>query len=159
MDVSDLIDLDAGTLSREAFSSDAIFRRELERVFAPAWNFVGHTSQLARAGDFFLSRCGSEPVIVSRDEQGTIHVLLNSCRHRGMAACRYDAGNATGFICSYHGWSYGLDGTLTGVPKFKERYQGRLEREKWGLIRARVSVFFGSIWATFDDALPSFEDY
>jgi phenylpropionate dioxygenase-like ring-hydroxylating dioxygenase large terminal subunit len=85
--------------------------------------------------------------------------LLNSCRHRGMPACRYDSGNATGFICSYHGWSYGLDGALTGVPKLRERYQGRLDREKWGLILARVSVSYGAIWATFDDALPAFEDY
>src|SRR6201996_1674980 len=159
MKVSDLIASDGGTLSREAFSNEAIFQRELKRVFTPAWNFVGHTSQLAKNGDFFLSRCGAEAVIVSRDEQGTIHVLLNSCRHRGMPACRYDGGNANGFICSYHGWSYGLDGALTGVPKFKERYQGKLEREKWGLVRARVEIFHGSIWATFNEAGPSFADY
>lgn len=155
----DFIDLQAGTLNREIFSSDDLFRRELARVFAPSWNFVGHTSQLAKNGDFFLSRCATEPVIVSRDERGEIHVLHNSCRHRGMPACRYDTGNATGFICSYHGWSYGLDGALTGVPKFKERYQGKLAREKWGLVPARVKVFYGSIWATFDEQAPSFEDY
>jgi nitrite reductase/ring-hydroxylating ferredoxin subunit len=159
MRVSDLIDLAAGTLSRESFSSEEIFQRERERVFARSWNFVGHTSQLSRNGDFFLSRCGTEAVVVSRDERGAINVLLNSCRHRGMPACRYDSGNAAGFICSYHGWSYGLDGALTGVPKFKERYQGRLEREKWGLVRARVAIFHGSIWASFDETLPSFEEY
>lgn len=155
----DLIDIEAGTLSREAFSSEDIYRHELERVFAPAWNFVGHTSQLARDGDFFLSRCGTESVIVTRGDGGAIQVLLNSCRHRGMPVCRYDTGNSSGFVCSYHGWSYGLDGALTGVPKFKERYQGRLDRPKWGLIRARVAVFYGSIWATFDDAVPPLEDY
>jgi len=159
MNSADLIDLEAGTLSREAFSSDEIFKREVERVFVPAWNFVGHTSQLQRSGDFFLSRCGLEPVIVARDNAGAINVLLNSCRHRGMPVCRYDEGNAFSFICSYHGWSYELDGALTGVPKLRERYQGRLEREKWGLVRARVSVFYGSIWATFDETARSFEDY
>jgi len=100
MKASDLIDVDAGTLSRESFSSEEIFQRERERVFLPAWSFVGHTSQLAKAGDFFLSRCGTEPVIVARDESGAINVLLNSCRHRGMPACRYDSGNARDFICS-----------------------------------------------------------
>lgn len=159
MKATDLIDLEAGTINREIFSSEEIFKREVERVFMPAWNFVGHTSQLPRNGDFFLSRCGLEPVIVSRDNAGTINVLLNSCRHRGMPVCRYDGGNASSFICSYHGWSYELDGALTGVPKLRERYQGRLAREKWGLIPARVSVFYGSIWASFDEAAPSFEDY
>lgn len=159
MRLSELIDTEAGTLSRASFASEAIFQRELECVFARGWNFVGHTSQLPNNGDFFLSRCGTETVIVSRDEKGAINVLLNSCRHRGMPACRYDSGNAKDFICSYHGWSYGLDGSLVGVPKFRERYQGKLVREKWGLIRARVTEFYGSIWATFDEAAPSFADY
>jgi len=86
-------------------------------------------------------------------------VLLNSCRHRGMPACRYDAGNAASFVCSYHGWSYANDGSLIGVPLLNERYDGTLDRSAWGLVRARVSVFHGSIWAAFDDAAPSFEDY
>jgi phenylpropionate dioxygenase-like ring-hydroxylating dioxygenase large terminal subunit len=159
MRLSDLIDTEAGTLSRASFASEDIFHRELERVFARGWNFVGHTSQLPKNGDFFLSRCGTETVIVSRDEKGAINVLLNTCRHRGMPACRYDSGNAKDFICSYHGWSYGLDGALVGVPKFRERYQGKLAREKWGLVRARVVEFYGSIWATFDESVPSFEDY
>ena len=79
-----------------------------------------------------------------------------------IAACRPAATTPEtrkDFICSYHGWSYGLDGSLIGVPIFKERYQGKLDREKWGLVRARVAVFHGSIWATFDEAAPSFEDY
>jgi phenylpropionate dioxygenase-like ring-hydroxylating dioxygenase large terminal subunit len=158
MKASDLIDLEAGTLNREIFSSEEIFQRELERVLAPAWSYVGHTSQIPDKGDFFLSRCGTEAVIVARGRDGTVRVMLNSCRHRGMPVCRYDAGNTSSFVCSYHGWSYAIDGALDGVPR-KERYQGRLECEKWGLVQARVSVFHGSIWATFDEALPTFEDY
>jgi phenylpropionate dioxygenase-like ring-hydroxylating dioxygenase large terminal subunit len=151
--------MDQGVVSRDIFSSETIFRTELERVFAPAWSFVGHTSQLAKAGDYFLSRIGQESVIVTRDDAANIHVLLNSCRHRGMAVCRYDSGNAASFTCSYHAWSYALDGALTGVPRFNEGYQDILNREAWGLIRARVSVFYGSIWATFNRNAPSFEDY
>ncbi|HEX3972506.1 MAG TPA: aromatic ring-hydroxylating dioxygenase subunit alpha, partial [Stellaceae bacterium] len=66
MRLSELIDTEAGTLSRASFASEEIFQRELERVFARGWNFVGHTSQLPNNGDFFLSRCGTETVIVSR---------------------------------------------------------------------------------------------
>jgi nitrite reductase/ring-hydroxylating ferredoxin subunit len=159
MKASDFIDLEAGTLSREVFCDDKIFQLELARVLAPAWSFVGHTSQLKKNGDYFMSRCSSESVIVTRDQQGAIHVLLNSCRHRGMPVCRYDHGSTVRFTCSYHGWSYGLDGALKGVPKLNERYGGRLDLEKWGLVRARTCVFYGSIWATFDETLPPFEDY
>ncbi len=159
MQTSDLIDIEAGTLSREAFASEELFQRELERVIAPSWSFVGHTSQLPNNGDFFMSRCGAEPVIVSRDQDGKIHVLLNSCRHRGMPVCRYDNGTTQRFLCTYHGWSYGLDGSLKGVPKFDDRYMGRLDKEKWSLIPAQVCIYYGSIWATFDESQPSFEDY
>jgi phenylpropionate dioxygenase-like ring-hydroxylating dioxygenase large terminal subunit len=159
MNASDFIDLDAGTLNREIFSSEDIFRQEIERVLTPAWSFVGHASQIPQNGDFFISRCGTEPVIVARGTDGEIRVLLNSCRHRGMPVCRYDKGNASDFICSYHGWSYGLDGALTGVPKFKERYQGKLDRARWGLVPARVCIYYGSIWATFGERAPAFEDY
>jgi phenylpropionate dioxygenase-like ring-hydroxylating dioxygenase large terminal subunit len=148
-----------GMVSREIFSSEAIFERELERVFAPAWSFVGHTSQLQSDGDFVLSRIGTESVIVAREKGGAINVLLNSCRHRGMPVCRYDDGNTKTFMCSYHGWSYDLGGALTGVPKFDEGYRGKLDRNAWGLIRARSVIFYGSIWATFDPDAPSFEDY
>ena len=47
---------------------------------------------------------------------GAIHVFLNTCRHRGMKVCRYDEGNTVEFMCPYHGWSYGTDGALVGVP-------------------------------------------
>ena len=125
----------AGMVDRQIFSSEELFAKELDRVFAPSWTFVGHTSQLPNDGDFVLSRVGPESVIVARDKGGAINVLLNSCRHRGMPVCRYDDGNGVSFICSYHGWSYGLGGDLTGVPKFAERYRGELDREEWGLIR------------------------
>ncbi|MGA2393816.1 MAG: Rieske 2Fe-2S domain-containing protein [Candidatus Lustribacter sp.] len=148
-----------GIVSREIFSSETLFAKELERVFAPSWAFVGHTSQLAADGDFVLSRVGQESVIVTRERGGAINVLLNSCRHRGMPVCRYDDGNASVFTCSYHGWSYDLGGGLTGVPKLNEGYRGGLDRSQWGLIRARTEVFYGSIWATFDPGAPSLEEY
>src|SRR5580698_3418818 len=148
-----------GIVSREIFSSETLFAKELERVFAPSWSFVGHTSQLAKDGDYVLSRVGQESVIITREKGGTINVLLNSCRHRGMPVCRYDDGNASVFTCSYHGWSYDLGGGLTGVPKLKEGYRDGLDRSQWGLIKARTEVFYGSIWATFDPSAPSFEEY
>ena len=79
-----LVDLKAGLISRDVFVSDAVYQQEQEQVFTRTWLFIGHESQIAKPGDYFISRMGEESVILSRDRDNTIHVFLNSCRHRGM---------------------------------------------------------------------------
>ena len=115
-----LVDFAAGHISREIFVNDEIYQEELERVFARAWLFVGHESQIPNSGDFFVSSMGEESVILCRDRSQKVHVFLNSCRHRGMKVCRYDEGNAAVLTCPYHGWSYSIGGKLVGVPYFRE---------------------------------------
>ena len=91
-----MIDLERGLISRDIFARDDIFNEEQEKLFTRAWLFVGHESLIPEAGDYFLSRMGTESVIVSRDRARQIHVLLNTCRHRGMKVCLYDQGNTLG---------------------------------------------------------------
>ena len=155
-----MVDLQAGEVSREIFVNDDIYREEQERVFARAWLYVGHESQIKKPGDFFLSRMGEESVILTRDQSGLIRVMLNTCRHRGMRVCRYDEGSTRAFACPYHGWTYGLDGKLVGVNDYDNAYQPPFPKEDWGLIPvAKVANFRGTIWATWDPAAPSFEEY
>ena len=113
---SQLVDLDKGTVSREVYINEDLFAQELEKIFARAWLFVGHESQVPNPNDYVLSMMGAESVILTRDKQGRIHVLLNTCRHRGMKVVRYDEGNSPTFSCPYHGWSYSCDGNLVEVP-------------------------------------------
>ncbi|MBV9151993.1 MAG: Rieske 2Fe-2S domain-containing protein, partial [Alphaproteobacteria bacterium] len=85
-----MVDLQSGQISREIFVNETIYQEELERVFARAWLFVGHESQIPHPGDFAVAGMGEESVILCRDRAGEVHVFLNSCRHRGMKVCRYD---------------------------------------------------------------------
>jgi phenylpropionate dioxygenase-like ring-hydroxylating dioxygenase large terminal subunit len=135
------VDLQAGTVSREIFVNDEIFRQELERIFGRAWLFVGHEDLVPKPDDFFVSRMSTESVILTRDRQGKINVLLNSCMHREMKLCRSDGGNTRAFTCPYHGWSYSTDGRLVetpgelvGVPGFATHYRGELDKKSWGLV-------------------------
>jgi len=155
-----LVDLTTGQISREIFVNDDIYAQEQERVFARSWLFVGHESQIPNPGDFFVSRMGEESVILCRDRAGAVHVFLNSCRHRGMKVCRYDDGNTTVFTCPYHGWSYGTDGALVGVPYFREAYHSELDKAKWGLVEvAQSAVYKGTVWANWDAGAPPFLEY
>ncbi|MBM2809711.1 MAG: hcaE [Chloroflexi bacterium] len=158
--LSSLVDLENGTISREVFVNEEIYRQEQEQIFARAWLFIGHESQIPNRGDFFISRMGEESVILTRDRRNKIHVFLNTCRHRGMKVCRYDAGNTQTFSCPYHGWTYDIDGRLVGVPNVQEAYDDRFDRSQWGLIEVpQMENYKGSIWATWDKGAPPFLDY
>src|SRR6478609_984137 len=155
-----LVDMNTGQISREIFVNEQIYAEEQERIFARAWLFIGHESQIPNPGDYAAGRMGEEAVILCRDRAGEVHVFLNSCRHRGMKVCRYDEGNTAVFTCPYHGWSFGTDGRLVGVPFFREAYHSRLDRAKWGLVEvAQLCNYKGAIFATWDKEAPSFEEY
>ena len=86
--------------------------------------------------------------------------FLNVCRHRGNRLCRADDGNAASFICAYHGWTFGNDGRLTGVPNLREAYHGDLDRESLGLIPvAQLESYKGLWFATFDPDAPPLREY
>src|SRR6266540_2725452 len=155
IDIEQLVDLDRGLVSRAIFGDAEVYRLELERIFARCWLMLGHESQVPRPGDFFTTRMGDESVIVCRDACGQVRALLTSCRHRGNQVCRPDAGRAHSFMCTYHGWTYGLDGKLVGVPGYEDRYYAELNRDEWGLIPvARVDTYKGLIFGSFDRCAP-----
>ena len=155
-----LVDVAAGQISREIFVNEEIYQQELERLFARVWLFVGHESQIPNPGDYFVSGMGEELVILCRDRAGKVHVFLNSCRHRGMKVCRYDEGNTPVFTCPYHGWSYGTDGKLVGVPYFREAYHEKLDKSQWGLVEVpQICCYKGTVWACWDSEAPSFFEY
>ena len=157
---NDYVHAETGTVDRIIFSDQAIYELELERIFARAWNFMCHESQIPNKGDYFLSFIGEESVICTRDKTDTLQVFINSCRHRGNAVCRAESGNARSFLCTYHGWTFGLDGKLIGVPGYKDLYQEDLKREEWGLISAgKVASYKGFVFATMDPDAPDLPDY
>jgi nitrite reductase/ring-hydroxylating ferredoxin subunit len=158
-DAAALVEPAAGRLNRRIFGDAAVHQAELERIFARCWLFVGHTSQLPNPGDFITTFMGEDPVIVSRDRTGNVHVLLNSCSHKGRTVCVLDRGNGTGFTCSYHGWLYRSDGSLGGVPNSADAYYGELDKSSLALRAARVEEYKGLLFATWDATAPRLVDY
>jgi phenylpropionate dioxygenase-like ring-hydroxylating dioxygenase large terminal subunit len=158
-EILSLFDPDTGWLDRRVLSDEALYRLELERIFARGWNFMCHDSQLKDVGDYLVSYIGEDQVIVVRGEDGQINVMLNTCRHRGNALCRAEQGRAKSFVCSYHGWNYGLDGRLIGAPGQSTYYHGELDKSRLGLARARVESYLGFHFATLAADAPSLHDY
>lgn len=155
-----LFDPATGALDRRALSDPDIYQLELKQIFGRGWHFMCHDSHLKETGDYLITYIGEDQVIVVRDGEGAVNVLLNTCRHRGNALCRAELGRAKSFVCSYHGWNYGLDGALIGVPGLKTYYGDALDRSALGLKRAaKVESFRGFWFATLSPEAPSLWDY
>ena len=110
------------TLARDYYTSEAILAEERERIFARGWNCVGRASRLTKPGDFFVREIAGESIIVVRDRAGKLHAFFNVCRHRGTRLCREESGHFGGetIQCSYHAWTYSIDGRLVGAPTMQD---------------------------------------
>jgi len=114
--------LDRGdTLPAHWYVDPEIFHAEKERIVHRSWQYVGHTGQVARSGDFFTTRLGDLPIVITRHSDGTIRAFANVCRHRGSEVVLECAGNRQTLQCHYHGWTYNLDGSLRTAPRESEQ--------------------------------------
>jgi len=160
-DLGRLVNSEEGWVDRAIYWDPDIYALELERIFARCWLFLAHESQIEKPGDFLTTWMGQDRVLVTRKRDGSIGAFLNSCPHRGNVVCHADAGNARGFVCNYHGWSFGLDGSLVGMHEAEsfERTPG-FDRSLLGLTPVtKVATYKGLVFGTFDASAPSLEDY
>ncbi len=147
------------------YTSDEIYRREVERIFeGPTWNYVALEAEIPNPGDFVRSSVAETQVIVTRGTDGGIHVVQNRCSHRGAEFCRTPRGHAKTLVCPYHQWTYDLTGKLIGVPfrrglKGQGGYPQDFKPENHGLPALNVTTRGGAIFASFAKDMPSIEDY
>src|SRR5215469_9749560 len=112
---------EAMTLPQRYYTDPEWFRREMESIHFDMWLCAGRTGQIPAPGDFFLRSVANAKVIVTRDEQGKVRAFHNVCRHRGTLLCTESEGKFTGRIqCSYHAWTYKLDGSLANAPHMEK---------------------------------------
>jgi fatty-acyl-CoA synthase len=155
-DLSGLIETDR--VHSSLYTDPAIFEAELERIWYRTWVYVGHVSEIPEPGDYVVKSIGPQQVIMTRDKQGEIHMVLNRCAHRGNLVCDAPRGNANAFRCPYHGWTFSNTGKLIGFP-FQSGYGGREAKEHLpGLGRvARIDSYKGFVFGSFgtDPAHPT----
>jgi phenylpropionate dioxygenase-like ring-hydroxylating dioxygenase large terminal subunit len=158
-------DIDYDALVKEdrvhlsTYTNPAIFADEMDKIFHRGWVYVGHQGEVPNPGDFRLKRIGLQPVIMVRDQHGAVQLLLNRCRHRGATVCQEGQGNTRSFRCMYHGWTYQLNGDLSGVPG-EDAYGDGFKREELGLVKApRVAAYRGFVFGSLSPAGVTLDEH
>ncbi len=138
----------------------AIFEDELEKIWYKTWVYVGHESEVPEPGDYHLKQIGLQPVILTRDKEGQVHVVLNRCAHRANMVCESEQGNSRFLRCPYHGWTYANNGDLMGAP-YRGGYKGESDVEGHdGLGKpAQVESYRGFVFANMSPGGPSLDEH
>jgi Rieske 2Fe-2S family protein len=141
------------TLPGDFYSSDLVYRAELDRIWRRGWLLAGHTCEIPAPGDYFTFAVDADSLIVMRDDDGQINALWNVCRHRGTELCDQPSGKVGRLVCPYHQWTYGRDGALLSCRGM----QSELDKSELGLLRAPVRELGGLIYVSLSDSPPDFE--
>jgi len=97
------------------FTDQKRFELEKQEFFLKRPQLIAYTADFPENGDYYATEIAGKPIILVRNKEGVAHAFLNACRHRGVKLAE-GCGNAKGFVCPYHGWSYNNDGDLISVP-------------------------------------------
>ena len=115
IDIGALVEPDR--VHKDCYTDQEIFNLELENIFYKSWIYIGHESQVPHPGDFWTTQIGKQRMILSRADDGKVHVLYNRCPHRGALICPERHGHAVkGFSCTYHRWQFKMDGSVRYIP-------------------------------------------
>ncbi len=125
---------------------------ELERcsVFSHTWQMVARTGQLNQPGQFVRAQIAGEPLVVVRGNDGELRAFFNVCRHHAAAVVTQACGQSSILQCPYHGWKYGLDGSLKGMPEFDGVQD--FDRNRNGLMPVRADTWECFVFVSLDSA-------
>lgn len=141
----------ATTIPADWYTDAAMLPLEKEQIFARTWQLVGRLEQLQRPGDHFTCQVVDEPLVITKDSAHKIHAFYNVCRHRA-GAVAHGPGHRKTLQCTYHGWTYGLDGKLMNTPEFDG--VECFNRDDFHLKPVRVDTWGPFIFVCLDDHTP-----
>jgi choline monooxygenase len=130
---------------------------ENRSVFSRSWQMVGRADQVREPGGYFTDELAGEPILVVRGGDGALRGFFNVCRHHAAAVMTEKQGQAAALRCPYHGWTYGLDGSLKVVPDFAGVCE--FDKGRNGLMPLAVAEWESFVFVRLDDDGPTIEEF
>ena len=147
------IDHGTGRIDPERYYSHEYMEQEWERLWTRVWLIAGPRSDLREPGDYFTFDIGRESILVTLDEDETVRAFYNVCPHRGNRLVLNDSGCVARFTCTFHSWSFELDGKCASITDEKTFRPGVIS-ERPRLKKIRVEEKAGLIFINMDEDAP-----
>jgi len=144
---------DAFTIPGPWYVDPRVADLETQTVFSKTWQMVGRVDQLEKAGQFVTANVAGEPIVVVRGNDAVLRAFYNVCRHHAAAVVTEPCGQASILHCPYHGWNYGLDGALKGMPEFDGVRD--FDRQQHGLVPVKAAIWEKFVFVNLDPQATS----
>jgi Rieske 2Fe-2S family protein len=138
------------SLEADFYLSPAIFDVDMEEIFGRHWIFVAVEPDIPEPGDYLAVDVGRQSVVLVRDDEGQVRAYHNVCRHRGARLCVQPQGSVGNLVCSYHQWTYTLNGKLAYAEHMGEGF----DKSGYSLKPVRVESLSGLIFICLDPNAP-----
>jgi Rieske 2Fe-2S family protein len=138
------------TLPRDLYVSDEAFAFDTQVMLKSVWLYACTVAHVRKHGDYFLFEIGNNSIIIIRGKDDRIRAFYNTCRHRGAKLCTKQQGSLTRLMCTYHFWTYGLEGQLVAARGMPEEF----EKSANGLTQIALENIAGLIFICFSEKPP-----
>jgi choline monooxygenase len=149
MTIEPQVGLQPALLAPSSYYDAEAYARERAAIFARAWLFAGDTTQLPARGACLAVEVAGFPVLIVSDGD-TLRAFHNVCRHRGGPIAGIGESVCKTLVCQYHGWTYGLDGSLHNARDFG----ADVPAGELGLQPVRVDTWRGLVFVNLDAGAP-----
>ncbi|WGF88972.1 aromatic ring-hydroxylating oxygenase subunit alpha [Marinivivus vitaminiproducens] len=138
------------TLEAPFYSSESIFKTDMDLIFGRHWIFVATEPEVPEPGDYITIAIGTTSVIILRDDDGGVRAFHNVCRHRGARLLHETQGSVGNIVCRYHQWIYAPDGKLLMADHMGEDF----DRSCFGLKPVHLENLAGLLFICLADEAP-----
>ncbi|HEY6843945.1 MAG TPA: SRPBCC family protein [Thermoanaerobaculia bacterium] len=146
----------ASTIPSSYYNDAGALAAENRTIFARTWQLVGHEDQVRERGQFLTANVADEPVLIVRGDDGMIRAMSNVCRHRAGPVAK-GPGKRASLQCSYHGWTYALDGSLRTAPEMDGIQCW--DKSSIALPKFRIETWNGLLFVNLDGSAAPLADF
>jgi phenylpropionate dioxygenase-like ring-hydroxylating dioxygenase large terminal subunit len=141
----------------EVYHSREVHEQEIEKIWKRSWQLACHEDELRNVGDYVVYDITRLSFLVVKVGEDEYKAFYNQCLHRGRQLCDHDGRSARVFRCSFHGWSWNLDGSVNEIPCQWDFPS--VEREDYALPEVQVGRWGGFIFINPDPEAESLESF